>query len=284
MRIACVQTDVAFGNPAENAARAVRYLEQLKGQAVDLVVFPEAYLTGYCVNSAQQAELIAIPATAGETNEFSGMDSSLTQIHEATKRLDIGCIVGFAGNNGTELYNGAALFEPGSPPRRYIKTHLPYLGYDRFAISGSVLEPFDTKWGKIGILICFDQRPPEAARTLALKGAELIVLPTNWPIGAEVSAEHMSIARAAENKVFLATCNRVGIENGTTFIGLSKIIDCRGRILEAADDGETTLIADIDLSEAREKRIVNIPGEYEMEVFASRKPDLYRIITETDGP
>lgn len=279
MRVACVQSNVVFADPTANADNAIRHLENLKDQDVDLVVFPEAYLTGYCVGTRGQAEQIAIEATADASREFNSMHPSLMRLHEASERLDIGCVVGFAGNNGMDLYNGVALFEPGRPARRFMKVHLPCLGFDRFAIPGSELDVFETKWGVLGILICFDQRPPEAARTLALKGAELILLPTNWPIGAEVSAMHMSIARAAENKVFLATCNRVGIENGTTFIGQSKIIDTKGRVLEAAGEGEEILIADIDLSEAREKRIVNIPGEYEMEVFDCRQPELYRVIT-----
>ncbi|MBC8064511.1 MAG: carbon-nitrogen hydrolase family protein [Chlorobia bacterium] len=290
MRIACVQTDVVFGQPMANAKALVRKLIELKSASVDLAVFPEAFLTGYCVNTAKEAEQISIHANADENHEILTADGSISVIQGMTDQLDIGCVVGFAGNKGfghlnenlpCELYNGAILFEPGKTPRRYIKTHLPFLGYDRFAEPGTALDVFNTKWGKIGILICFDQRPPEAARTLALKGAELIVLPTNWPIGAEVSAEHMSIARAAENKVFMATCNRVGTENGTTFIGRSKIIDTRGRVLESAGDGEEILISDIDLQEAREKRIVNIPGEYEMEVFKSRQPNLYKIIGKT---
>lgn len=282
MRIACVQTDVVFKNPIANAEKAVKKLEELKEQGVDLAIFPEAYLTGYCVNSEQEAEELAINASVDSNSELTSFHESLEAMHEATERIDIGCVIGFAGKNKLEgKFNAAALFEPSKAPRIYRKTHLPFLGYDRFALPGLELDLFGTKWGKIGILICFDQRPPEAARTLALKGADLIVLPTNWPIGAEVSAEHMSIARAAENKVFMATCNRVGIENGTSFIGKSKIIHCSGKVLASAGDGEETLIADIDVEEARQKRIVNIPGEYEMEVFKSRQPALYKIITDT---
>jgi 5-aminopentanamidase len=106
------------------------------------------------------------------------------------------------------------------------------------------------------------------------------VLPTNWPEGAEVSAEHISIARAAENRVFLATCDRVGSENGFNFIGRSKIIHPSGRVLAAAGVDEETLIADVDLSEARQKRTVGIPGKYETEAFQSRRPDLYGTIVE----
>jgi 5-aminopentanamidase len=280
VKIACVQADVVFGQPMVNAVKVATKLEELKSQGVDLAIFPEAFLTGYCVSSAEEAEEVAILAVAGEDHELRNAHESLIYIQDATERLDIGCIVGFAGNNGMDLYNGALLFEPGKAPRRYIKTHLPYLGYDRFAMPGSALDVFETRWGNIGILICFDQRPPEPARVLALKGADLIVLPTNWPVGAEVSAEYMSIARAAENKVFMATCNRVGTENGTTFIGKSKIIHCSGRVLAAAGDQEEVIIADLNLEEARQKRIVNIPGEYEMEVFKSRQPSLYQVIAE----
>lgn len=280
MKIACVQADVVFGQPMANAKTVVSRLEDLKSQGVDLAIFPEAFLTGYCVSSADQAQAIAILATAGESHELLTAHETLSLIQAASGRLNIGCVVGFAGNSGTHLYNGAVLFEPGRAPRRYIKAHLPFLGFDRFAVPGSALDVFDTRWGKIGILICFDQRLPEPARVLALKGADLIVLPTNWPIGAEVSAEFMSIARAAENKVFMATCNRVGTENGTTFIGKSKIIHCSGRVLSAAGAGEEIIVADLNLEEARQKRIVNIPGEYEMEVFASRQPALYQAITD----
>ncbi len=281
MRIACVQTDVVFSSPLTNAQRAVQQLENLKSQGANLVVFPEAYLTGYCVGSAADADQIAIEAIANKKSEITQMDASLELVYQASESLEIGCIVGFAGKDDLGLYNGVVLFEPQKPARRYIKTHLPYLGYDRFVRSGDELEPFDTQWGKIGILICFDQRPPEAARTLALKGADIIVLPTNWPVGAEVSATYMSIARAAENKVYLATCNRVGTENGTQFIGQSKIIDPRGQVLESANETEQVLIADLDFSLSRNKKIVNIPGEYEMEVFASRKPELYGVIADT---
>lgn len=278
MRIACVQSNVVFNDPAANAKNLIQKLSDLKNQGVDFALFPEAYLTGYCVDGEVAAKEIAIPVK-GEGNLITKMPEYMTEIQAKCEELGMGCVFGFAGQDAEGLYNAVALFEPGQPARWYLKVHLPYLGYDRYTRSGKELPVFETQWGKIGVLICFDQRPPEAARVLALKGADIILLPTNWPVGAEVSAEYMTIARASENRVFVATCNRVGVENGTKFIGLSKIVNISGKVLAAAGPEEEIIIADLDLPQARQKRIVNIPGEYEMEVFASRHPELYEVIS-----
>jgi predicted amidohydrolase len=164
--------------------------------------------------------------------------------------------------------------------RRYIKTHLPELGFDKFVVRGTSLPVFDTAIGKIGVLICYDVRFPEAARVLALDGADIIALPTNWPDGAEVSPTFMAPARAAENRVFVVTCNRVGVENGFRFIGCSAIHDITGAAIASAGDDDTILIADVDLARARNKRTIVIPGKYETNTFTARNPDLYgRIVS-----
>lgn len=271
MKVACVQTDVVYNKPHVNAEKAVQELTRLSEQGVDLAIFPEAFLTGYCIPTYSQATSVAINRDHG----------AIDRVYDAAYQLKMTVVMGFAEEDVTGfLYNTAVLLDPKQDPRFYRKTHLPYLGYDKYTEPGEELEVFDTRLGKIGILICFDLRPPEAARTLALKGADIIVLPTNWPVGAEVSAEHMAIARAAENRVFMATCNRVGTENGTSFIGKSKIVHCSGKVLAEAGAEAETLVADVDLTEARQKRIINIPGEYEMEVFDCRQPNLYSVITE----
>ncbi|HVT13690.1 MAG TPA: carbon-nitrogen hydrolase family protein [Fimbriimonadaceae bacterium] len=263
MRIACVQANVVFNDPAANIVVLIRRLEALKRDGVDLALFPEAFLTGYCVDSLADARQIAIDRRV------------LIPIREACDKLGITTIVGFAERSGDNVFNAATLIEPGQDPQYYRKSHLPFLGLDRFVHAGDELPVFDTALGRIGILICFDLRIPEAARVLALRGAELIALPTNWPEGAETSAEHVSIARAAENRVFMATCNRVGEENGFRFIGRSKIIAPSGKVLAAAGVDEQVLVCDLDLAEARIKRNVMIPGKYETAVFESRRPELY---------
>lgn len=269
MKVGSVQANVAFGQPVANAEAAAERIGSLAAGGIDLVVFPECFLTGYCVSSREEAEAIAIPRD----------HESLTRLAQTSNERDVIVVAGFAERDKDHLYNSAALFEPGRPPRFYRKTHLPELGYDKFATPGDELRVFDTRLGRIGIIICFDQRAPEPARVLALDGADVILVPTNWPDGAQVSADFISIARAAENKVWMVTCDRVGTENGFTFIGRSKIISPTGQLVASAGDEEAVLVADLDLSLARQKRTVTIPGKYETEVFASRRPGLYGSVT-----
>jgi 5-aminopentanamidase len=264
-RVACIQSGVVFADPDENFSVLVSKLEEAKKAGAEVVVFPECFLTGYCVAHRAAAEAIAIERSSPVLN----------RIQTEVDRLDVILIVGFAEKNGELLVNTAALFEPGLEPRYYEKTHLPELGYDNFVTPGNELPVFETRVGKIGILICFDLRFPEPFRALCLKGADLIALPTNWPEGADVSADLVAKVRAVENKVFLATCNRTGSENGFTFIGKSKIITPMGQILDEAGPEEKILIADLDFSESRNKRIVTRRGEYEITVFDARRPELY---------
>lgn len=269
-RIASVQSNVVFNDPDANARFAIDELQRLAGQGVDLAIFPEAFLTGYCVSSREAALDVAIPRS----------HPSLARIRAEVDACGVMAIVGFAERDGETLYNSAALFEPGVEPRWYRKTHLPELGFDKFAKPGDSLEVFETKIGRIGLLICFDSRHPEATKTLALKGADLVCLPTNWPEGANITADVICVSRAAENRVFFATCDRVGEENGFRFIGKSKIIGVTGAILASAGSEAETIVADVDFAEARNKRTVTIPGAYETTLDISRRPELYGAITD----
>lgn len=250
-----MQTDVVHGDPSANLESVLAHRARLDA---DLVIFPECAITGYGARDAEEARRIAVEPSFLEPLRGKGI------------------LVGALQREGAKVYNVATLFLPDGSRHEYRKTHLPFMGADRFCAAGDRLEPIDTLWGRIGILVCFDLRFPEPARTLALKGTELIVVPTNWPEGAEVSADHICIARAAENCVFVATCNRIGEERSFRFIGRSKIVGIDGGVLAAAEGEATTLVADLDLSLAREKRRVVTPGEYETDAFA-RRPELYAV-------
>lgn len=271
VKIACVQTDVRFAEPDLNADSALAEIERLAGEGVRLAIFPEAYLTGYVVRNEAGARAIAIHAR----------HHALERFRSAAERYDMIIVVGYAERTeGGALRNAAVLFEAASEPRVYHKTHLPSMGFDKFARPGASLPVFATSIGRIGILVCLDLRVPEAARALVLHKAELIVLPTNWPEGAELSADVLTVARAAENRVFLAACNRVGEEHGFKFIGRSKIVNPEGKVIAQAGDQAETLTAEIDLTEARVKHVVVRAGEYEWNAIDSRRPELYGPLRE----
>ena len=277
-----MQMDVAFHDPRRNSGKIVGHLRDLAKESVDLALFPECALTGYCARSPEEAAAIAVP--------FDPSRGLFAEIIAAAGESGVAATFGFAEREGPEgqregqregerLYNSVLTVVPDGREvslHRYRKTHLPELGYDRWATPGDGIAPVATRWGAIGTLVCFDLRPPEAARTLALLGADLILLPTNWPEGAEIAAEAYPKVRASENGVWLAACNRVGTENGTRFFGRSSIVDPRGRVVASAGEGEELLIADLDVALAREKRNVVVPGEFEYEILGSRRPELYK--------
>jgi predicted amidohydrolase len=109
----------------------------------------------------------------------------------------------------------------------------------------------------------------------------LIVLPTNWPPGAWRNPEFVLNTRALENHVNYVAANRVGAERGWRFIGRSKVVDSSGdTVAEASSDQEELLIAELDLSAANNNRIVNVPGQYEIDRLGDRHPELYGLIAQ----
>jgi predicted amidohydrolase len=132
--------------------------------------------------------------------------------------------------------------------------------------------------------ICYDGSFPETGRILALEGADLLVLPTNWPAHSECAAEHMIPCRAMENTVYMLAVNRVGEESGFRFIGQSAIADPTGTILaRAGTDSEEILYAEVDPARARQKRLVRVAGRHEINRFADRRPGFYGPIVAPDG-
>jgi predicted amidohydrolase len=267
MRAAVVQMNVQVIQSQVNLTRMIGFLEQASTQGASLVVFPECSLQGYTLSAAEasaHAEAIPGPGTAA--------------LAAACRRLDLHAVVGMIETDADGInYNSAALLGPDGVIGVYRKTHLPYLGVDRFLACGDDLHTvFPTAVGKLGILICYDLRLPEPARLLALAGAQLIVVSTAWPEKARLYSDHIARTRAAENGVFLAAANRTGEERGVRYLGHSLIIGPDGEVLaEAGGEEETLLVADLDLARADDKRRIFIPEEYELHLMADRRPDLY---------
>ena len=111
---------------------------------------------------------------------------------------------------------------------------------------------------------------------MTLLGADILALPTNWPEGRENYPNYVVNSRTYENVVHVVAVNRVGEERGSHFIGLSKIVNASGdTLVEASPDKEQTIYAEVSLSQARQKHVVFIPGESEVDPINDRRPELY---------
>jgi predicted amidohydrolase len=271
-RIACVQMDVAIGNVEENRRRIITRLREAAASGARLVIFPECALTGYCFDSLAEAAPFA-----------EGLDgASARVISDGCREANTHAVVGFIERAGDSFYNAAMIIGPTGVVGAYRKVHLPFLGVDRFLTPGD--RPFEVitlPFGRIGVNICYDASFPEAARALKLMGAELIILPTNWPGGAWRTAEFVINARANENHLHFAAVNRVGTERGWQFIGRSKVVDCMGdTVIEASRDKEEIVYAELDLELSNRNKIVNVAGSYEIDRLADRRPEYYGIIAQ----
>jgi 5-aminopentanamidase len=270
--IACVQMDVAIGNVAANRRQVVARIREAAGHNAQLVIFPECALTGYCFDSLAEAAAFAEPLD-GESAQAIAAACQETNLH---------AVVGFIERHGDRYYNAAMVVGPAGVVGSYRKVHLPFLGVDRFLTPGDrPFEVIDLPAGRVGVNICYDASFPEAARALKLLGAELVILPTNWPGGAWRTAEFIVNARACENHLHFAAANRVGTERGWQFIGRSKVVDCMGdTVVEAGRESEEIVYATLDLELSNRNKIVNLAGAYELDRLADRRPEFYGVIAQ----
>jgi len=267
-KIAAVQMDCRQGDREHNLRVVRTRLTEAVASGAHLVVFPECILTGYCFESKDEAmphaETVPGPSTEALTADC--------------RRLGAWAVVGLLERGAdNRLFNACVLVGPAGQVEVYRKVHLPCLGVDRFTTPGD--RPFavhDLGGLRIGMTICYDGSFPESSRVLALLGADLVVLPTNWPEAARKTAQYITPARALENHIYYAAVNRTGEERGFRFIGQSRIVRFSGDLLAVCDhDREEVLYADIDPAKARQKRIVHIPACYEVDRVGDRRPEMY---------
>jgi 5-aminopentanamidase len=271
MKIAVVQMDVQLLDKGRNMQAILDWLETAALNGAELIIFPECALTGYCFDSLEealpQAETIPGPSTE--------------RIGHAAKERGCAAVVGMLEREAHNVYNAAAVMGPDGILGSYRKVHLPYLGIDRFATPGDRPFPlFSIPHGQLGVNICYDCSFPEAGRVPKLKGAQVLAIPTNWPVNSDLW-EHIPKARAIENHMIVAAADRVGEERGFRFAGHSQIIDFTGKVLaEAGESEETILCAEVDLAAADRNRLVRIPGKHEIDRIADRRPEMYEAVLD----
>lgn len=274
MRIAYLQFEPKYLEAEANRHAAGRLLDRAfsspDGTAggADLVVLPELFTSGYFFRSPEDARAASEPVPGGPTTAW---------LVERAVQSGATLVAGLPERAGDTLYNSAVVCGPEGFVGVYRKAHLYYeetlhfeAGTDGFPVFD--LEARDGTPYCLGVMVCFDWFFPESARTLALKGADVIAHPSNL---VRPNCPRAMPIRALENRVFTVTANRTGREtNGEeelTFIGQSEICGPGGEILAQAErEGDAFEAVEIDPRAARDKQVTT-----HNDLWADRQPGVY---------
>ncbi len=269
MRLALCQFNVQFRDINHNLQKIREYIHSAKLLKADIVTFPESCLAGYCFSNRTDVIDYAMEDT----------HAALCELQQLAHNQQIIIVAGYIEKEGNAIYNTAGLFGISGTIEKYRKAHTLLLGLDRFVEPGNLGFPvFDTRFGKIGLNICYDQRFPESARMTMLNGAQLILTLSNISRPALPVHTILTRARAFENKVFYGFINRTGVEEDVEFMGSSSLIDPFGNaLIQCSESKEELVIEEIDLTQALPKKTVFRPLEHEIDLIGDRRPDLYRL-------
>ena len=261
MRISVYQNNPLFGEVKKNIEQAIGKIDTIK---TDLIVLPELFSTGYRFTSFEEAQKLAEEIPSGLSCDILIKYARLKNIY---------MVFGIAERHGDNLYNSAVLIGPKGFIGRYRKSHLFYEEKLFFRPGDTGFNVFDIGTAKLGIMICYDWWFPEAARTLALKGADIICHPANLVLS---GCQKAMATRSLENAVYSVTANRIGTEakggkDELKFTGKSQIVDPSGQVLlSLEEDKEGVATVDIDIDRARDKSITSVNDR-----FKDRRPELY---------
>ncbi|CAG9184607.1 nitrilase family protein [Cupriavidus pampae] len=268
--VASIQMAPRVGCKDENLARSLAMIEQAAARGARLVVLPELANSGYVFASRAEAFALAEPVPDGPSTQAW---------IEAARRHDIHIVSGIAERDGERLYNSAVLVSAKGHLGTYRKLHLWGDENLFFEPGDKGLPVFHTEMGRLGIVVCYDGWFPETFRLLAMQGADIVAMPTNWvpmpnqPADRPAMANTLAMAGAHSNGLTIVCANRVGTERGQPFIGQSLIVGADGWPMAgpASLDSEEILYARIDLSVARRGRQLNDFNH----VLRDRREDLY---------
>jgi predicted amidohydrolase len=261
LKVGLIQMDCELNQKESNLQKALAYVDQIADN-VDVICFPELFTTGYHLKTLashldELAETIPGP--------------TVYQFQEKAKQYKsaiIGNIIEKDEAQSGVFYDTTFVInEHGEYQGKYRKVHL-YPTEHQYFRSGSQLPVFEICGVKIGNAICYDHGFEEMFRILAMKGAEVIFIPSVIPKNYEYLLNLRTCARAQDNQLFTVAINRVGVEDGTEYCGLSKIANPRGEVICEAGDKEEIVIGTIELTQ--------IGKEREQEpILRSRRPELY---------
>lgn len=259
MKVAFHQFDPKLGKIDYNLKKVEKNLSKVK--KLDLLVLPELCNSGYNFRDKKEALQFAEEIPQGKSTKF---------LITLAKKKNCFIVAGINEKKGNALYNSAVLVGPQGYIGTYRKLHLFFKEKNVFEPGNLGLPIFNIKGVKLGILICFDWRFPEAWRILALKGAQIIAHPSNL-IVPKLSFRALP-GHAIVNRIFIVTSDRVGTERKLKFAGKSMIVDPDGNILaQASADKEEFQAAEINPKLANLKQ-VNAKNH----LFKDRRVEVYQ--------
>jgi 5-aminopentanamidase len=268
VRIACCQIAPDVADPAGSARSVRRAIAAAIDGGAQIVVLPELANSGYVFRSADEARAAAVPAD-GELLEGWSQEAARGEA------LVVGGFAELAPDG--RVFNSAALTDGSGVLAVYRKLHLWNEESRWFAAGEEPAPVVATRFGRIGLAVCYDLEFPELTRGLALQGAQLLAVPANWPYD-DAPPDGRSVLHSLAamtsylNRVFVAVCDRCGAERGCEFEGGSLITGPAGAVVAgpARDRGPETLVAECDLGDALDKRT-----SARNDAFADRRPDRY---------
>jgi predicted amidohydrolase len=274
-RIVCQQLAPRIADLAANRALALTAIREAVDAGADVVVLPELVTSGYVFASREEAATVAIAPD----------DAILTEWATEAARGDAIVVGGFCeqGADGN-LYNSSAIVDPTGVRAVYRKLHL----WDREKLvftHGEQAPPVvETRVGRIATVVCYDLEFPELTRAVALAGAQLLAVPTNWPLGPRPDGERppeaiVAMASARINRMAIACADRTGTERGVHWTSGTTIVDTDGWVqAESREPGAVS--ADVDLAPALHKAHTD-----RADLFADRRPEHYgAVVAALAGP
>jgi len=250
-----VQFNITLGEVEPNLVKVRIALAELAAKGVQLAVLPEMWATGFAYKDLNQ-----LAARTGEiVEEIAALSAEYSMV-----------IIGSLPEpHDNKVYNTAYVLDNGELKGKYRKIHLfSLMQEDRSFDGGDSWLLVDTSVGRIGVFICYDLRFPELARRLAVEGAEILVVPGEWPKPRQEHWRTLLRARAIENQLFIVATNCCGIVGKLDFFGMSMIIDPKGELLAEAGYEPQNISAVIDFA-------VMDAWRQQIPCFRDRKPEYY---------
>jgi N-carbamoylputrescine amidase len=275
---------------AANIARAEQLVREAAARGAQIILLPELFETPYfCIE--QDARHLKLARTVED-------NAAVRHFGAVARELGVVLPISFFERAGPAYFNSIAILDAdGARLGVYRKSHIPngpgYQEKNYFSPGDTGFKVWRTRYGRIGVGICWDQWFPEAARAMALAGAELLLYPTAigtepppaQPVNSREHWQRTQQGHAAANLIPLAAANRYGLERSLQdpeglyirFYGSSFITDAMGaKVAEAAEEGDAVLTATFDLEQTAALRD-------NWFVFRDRRPELYGALTSLDG-